>query len=120
MTEPPAIDRGELHAALQAGTIVALDAQAPGWFERERIPGAIRALPTDLEDLEARLPDGRDTNIAVYCSSTACDASAQVARHLVAMGYRRVRRYEGGKRDWINAGLLVEASPDEASRKPSA
>lgn len=89
-------------------SITLLDAQAPGWFEREHLPGAVRALPEDLDSLEDALPAGRETEIAVYCWDVSCNASAQLAQELIERGYKRVRRYRGGKRDWIEAGLPVE------------
>ena len=107
-SEPLPIDRLELLESLAWDSIVLLDAQAPGWFERERIPGAVRALPEDLDSLEGFLPHGRDTKVAVYCWDVSCSGSAVIAQMLVERGYRRVRRYRGGKRDWIDAGLPVE------------
>jgi rhodanese-related sulfurtransferase len=89
-------------------SITLLDAQAPGWFERERLPGALRALPEDLDSLADALPNGSETKIAVYCWDTSCSASEEVAQRLIERGYTRVRRYRGGKRDWIAAGLPVE------------
>lgn len=105
---PQPIDRDELLAALQRGSITLLDAQAPGWFERERLPSARRALAEDLEGLAGELRDGRDTEIAVYCWDASCESSAYIARELIERGYTRVRRYRGGKRDWLAAGLPVE------------
>src|SRR5215216_5638321 len=102
------IGRDELAQALASGAVVALDAQGEGWFERERLPGAIRARPQDLATLEGRLPAGKDTPVAVYCWSETCAASALTADCLVELGYRDVRRYVGGKCDWIEASLPLE------------
>ena len=33
-----------------------------------------------------------------------------VARALAAQGYRNVREYKGGKRDWTDAGLPLEGA----------
>jgi rhodanese-related sulfurtransferase len=106
--EPLTISREEILEHLVWGEIILLDAQAPGWFERERIPGAMRALPEDLDSLASILPNGRETPIAVYCWDVSCGGSALIAQMLVERGYRRVRRYRGGKRDWIDVGLPVE------------
>jgi rhodanese-related sulfurtransferase len=107
-SEPPQIERFELLEALAWDSITLLDAQAPGWYERERIPGAVRALPEDLDSLVDGLPNGRDTTVAVYCWDLSCGGSTAIARILIERGYRRVRCYCAGKRDWIEAGLPVE------------
>jgi rhodanese-related sulfurtransferase len=88
----PEIGRQELRDALAAGAVVAFDAQGEGWYERQRLPGALRARPQDLPELEHRLPEGKDTPVAAYCWSEACTASGQTAQHLVGLGYRHVRR----------------------------
>jgi rhodanese-related sulfurtransferase len=104
------ISREQLQQALAERSVVALDAQGAGWYERERLPGAVRARPEDLRELEQRLQRGKDTAVVVYCWSDTCTASQQMAEQLDALGYRDVRRYAAGKRDWIEAGLPVEGS----------
>lgn len=106
--EPPVVDRSVVLEGLSRASITLLDAQSPGWYERERLPGALRGLPDDLDSLEDTLPDGRETEIVVYCWDASCSASERVARQLMELGYPRVRRYRAGKRDWIAAGLPVE------------
>lgn len=107
-TEETTIARDELADAIASGAVAVLDAQGAGWFERERLPGAIRARPQDLAGLERRLPAGKRTPVVVYCWSETCVASEWTAQHLVELGYRHIRRYVGGKLDWMRAGLPVE------------
>ena len=104
----PTISRQDLLDAIQDRAIVPLDAQAAGWYEREHLPTAVRARPQDLAELEIRLPDGKDTALAVYCWSEGCTASQLTAQYLIQLGFRQVRRYVGGKRDWIEADLPLE------------
>jgi rhodanese-related sulfurtransferase len=54
-----------------------------------------------------RIPD-LDTEVVVYCADAGCDSSVVVANRLVELGYRNVRHYTEGKRDWVGAGLPVE------------
>ncbi|HUQ49963.1 MAG TPA: hypothetical protein VM056_04540 [Terriglobales bacterium] len=35
------------------------------------------------------------------------------------MGYKNVRDYEGGKKDWIDAGFPIETGAAGASSKPA-
>ena len=102
------IEREELRARLANGTIRLVDAQAPGWYEREHLPAALRAATDDVDGLLAALGPDLDTEIVVYCWNAACTGSAYVAEQLEALGYRDVRRYVGGKQDWVDAGLPVE------------
>jgi rhodanese-related sulfurtransferase len=49
-----------------------------------------------------------DTEVVVHCRNAACTDSAYVAEQLETVGFRNVRRYVGGKHDWVDAGLPVE------------
>jgi rhodanese-related sulfurtransferase len=104
------IDRTELLAKLEDGQVRLLDAQGPGWYEREHLPGAIEGRIDDPEATLARLGDDLDTDIVVYCYSATCSGSALAADLLEGRGYRNVRRYTAGKLDWLRAGLPIESS----------
>ena len=106
------ITREQLRQALAERSVVALDAQGAGWYERERLPDAVRARPEALPDLEQQLPRGKDTAVVVYCWSETCTGSQRTAEQLESLGYRDVRRYAAGKRDWIEAGLPVEGGEE--------
>ena len=112
MTTP--IEFDELAARLAAGTIVLLDAQAPGWYEREHLPGAHRLVWDDLpSSAHAAVPD-LTTPIAVYCWNTTCTGSEIAAAELERLGYHDVHRYIGGKQDWTeHRGPIVTQRPDE-------
>jgi len=61
---------------------------------------------TSLRRRPSRCPT-KDVEVIVYCVSPVCNASDRAANELNAMGYSNVRRYVGGKKDWIEAGLPV-------------
>ena len=102
------IEREELITKMGAGTVRLLDAQGPGWFEREHLPGAIRGRIDDPDATVAELGDDLDNEIVVYCSSATCTGSALAAELLEGRGYRNVLRYTAGKQDWTDAGLPIE------------
>lgn len=106
------IRREELLGKLEQAAVVLVDAQAPGWYEREHLPGALRADARDLDDLADRLGPAQTAEIVVYCWSETCDASARVSAELAARGYANVRRYVEGKKDWLEAGLPIEGDQD--------
>ena len=101
------IERDEVRAKLADGRVRLLDAQGPGWFEKEHLPGAIEGRIDDPDGVITALGDDLDGEIVVYCSSETCTGSALAATLLEGRGYRNVRRYVGGKQDWIDAGLSL-------------
>lgn len=54
---PRQIDRDELRAKLADPEVRLLDAQAPGWYEREHLPGAVRGRIDDPDATLAELGD---------------------------------------------------------------
>ncbi len=103
------IDRDEAKERIAAGAAL-LDAQGPGKFEREHIPGAIRGRLDDPDTTVTLLGDDLDREIVVYCTDLACTGSALAAKLLEGRGYRNVLRYTNGLADWADAGLPVNAS----------
>jgi rhodanese-related sulfurtransferase len=101
------VSREELRRKLERGGVLLLDAQAPGWYEREHLPGAQKIPEVDLAARMREIAPGPDSEIVVYCWSEACMGSEIAAQTLRGLGYRSVRRYVGGKKDWMDAGLAV-------------
>ncbi|MBW3536525.1 MAG: rhodanese-like domain-containing protein [Actinobacteria bacterium] len=101
---PSIITHDELVVRLADGTIVLLDAQAPGWFEREHLPGAHRIDWDDVEHSVGTAVPDRATPVAVYCWNATCTGSEIAAAELEHLGYRNVYRYVGGKQDWTDHG----------------
>lgn len=87
---------------------VLVDALAPISYGASHLPGAINIPPDSVDERAPRLIPDRDTDVVVYCADSTCDSSEIVARRLLALGYRNVRHYAAGKRDWTKAGLPLE------------
>lgn len=105
--EDATISREELREQLELGRVVLLDAQAPGWYEREHLPGAEKMPEGDVETRLRDIVPDPGAEIVVYCWSEACGSSGIAARTLRSLGYRNVRRYAGGKKDWLEGGLPI-------------
>ena len=103
------IDRDTLRSWIESGKdLVLVDALSPMSFAMTHLPGAINITPDWIDDrARRRIPDP-DTPIVVYCADAGCDSSVIVANRLIELGYRNVRHYADGKRDWVAAGLPVE------------
>lgn len=104
------ITRTELAEAIAAKGVVVLEALPTTYFEAEHLPGALNVPLDDLDELAPVLVPDKSAAVVTYCSNTSCNNSAMAAERLRAMGYTDVRAYEGGKQDWIEAGLPVESS----------
>ena len=85
-----------------------VDALSPMSYATSHLPGAISMPPEDVDELATRRIPDRDTEVVVYCADVTCDSSVIVANRLIELGYRNVRHYAEGKRDWVQAGLPLE------------
>jgi rhodanese-related sulfurtransferase len=108
------ISREELRRALEQSEVVIVDALPPEQFGRSHLPGAINIPAGAVTELAPKLLPDKNVCIVTYCINFTGRVSEQVARELIAMGYRNVRNYEEGKQDWVKGGLLLEGeAPDE-------
>jgi rhodanese-related sulfurtransferase len=105
----PTIGREELHQMIERGDdFVLVDALAPMSFAHSHLPGAINLPPEWVDERGPRRIPTLDTPVVVYCSSSTCDSSVIVAERLLELGYRNVRHYLEGKKDWMKARLPLE------------
>jgi rhodanese-related sulfurtransferase len=103
------ITRASLRQKIESGDeFVLVDAVSPMSYAMSHLPGAINITPDWVDDrAHRRIPDA-NTEIVVYCADLTCDSSVAVANRLIELGYRNVRHYAEGKRDWVKAGLPLE------------
>lgn len=100
----------ELEQQMALGKVVLLEALPAMHYDAAHLPGA-KNLP--LDDLDARaqlLVADKTSPIVTYCTGTTCPNSKIAAERLVALGYIDVRAYEGGKEEWVEAGLPLEGA----------
>lgn len=88
--------------------VVLVDALSPISYAGAHLPGAINIPPERVDGLAARRIPDLDAEIVVYCQNMHCDSSVEVAERLVALGYRNVLHFAGGKDEWKRAGLPLE------------
>lgn len=64
-------------------------------------------IPVDgiTEKLAADKVPSKGETIIVYCGGAQCASSKQAAEKLASLGYTQVFAYEGGLKDWTEAGL---------------
>lgn len=106
------IEYEELAEKLARDTVVLLDAQGTGCFEQEHLPGAHRLDWDDLEGSARHAAPDVGSEVVVYCWNTTCTGSEVAAAVLDAAGYCNVRRYVGGKVDWVARGGAIRSAAD--------
>lgn len=104
------ISRDELKAKIDHGDRFQLIETLPEEKFREgHLPGAMNMPLAKIPELAPRMLPDKRADIVVYCGSWTCSASEDAALELATKGYSNVRRYVGGKQDWIDAGLPTES-----------
>jgi rhodanese-related sulfurtransferase len=110
------ISKGELVERLGSSGLALVNVLAPtkppggdiayASYENIRIKGSVSIPRSELEAGRWRELD-KSKEIVVHCSSYACQASRKAARFLEEKGFN-VRAYEGGLKEWAQAGLPME------------
>jgi rhodanese-related sulfurtransferase len=103
------VSRRHLWQKIESGErFVLVDALSPMSYAASHLPGAINMPPGREKELAPRRIPDLDTEVVVYCASSTCDSSVEVANRLIELGYRNVSHYAEGKGDWAEAGLPLE------------
>ncbi len=102
-----------MKALLDSGKIVLVDSRPKTAYDLGHIPGAVllpsNAPLTELHAFAAKYP--KDTALVVYCNSTTCRSSQQLARQLISLGgFRNVSEMPGGYAEYT----MAQASPSKA------
>jgi rhodanese-related sulfurtransferase len=109
------IAREALQAALaSARPPILVEALPPRYFLEGHLPGAVHLPHDQVRALGPMLLPDKEADIVVYCASATCRNSHIAARALAALGYVHVSVYAGGKKDWVEAGLPLEAGGEIA------
>jgi rhodanese-related sulfurtransferase len=109
------ISREEPWELIQSGAVVVLEALPQDHFDLERLPGA-QSLPLEgLAECVSALVSDKSSPVVTYCSNSPCSNSKVAASALRSARYANVRVFEGGKQEWIDAGLPVEGSSVEGA-----
>jgi len=102
------ITKEELREMMLAGKdFILIDTLSRESFEEIHISGAINVPVEEMDQWARANLDKRDKDIVVYCGSYSCKASAKAADTLERAGFSHVMRYEGGIKEWDEAGYPV-------------
>ena len=100
------ITKEELSEKLKSGAPVqVVNVLNPDYYKLGIIKDS-KKIP--LEELDKRLGElDKSQEVVTYCASYKCGASKEAAHKLAGLGFN-VRAYEGGIKEWKEAGLPVE------------
>jgi rhodanese-related sulfurtransferase len=76
-------------------------------FDNLHLANAIN-IPYERLDEDIREKIDPSHPVITYSNDFFCPISAMAARKLEEMGYTRVSYYQGGKQEWLEAGMPVE------------
>ena len=100
MADVPTVSKDELLE--RVGRVQLVNVLEQEYDHLGMIRGSKRIPLSQLEARMGELEPGKE--VVVYCASYDCDASRKAAALLEANGYN-VHAYEGGIREWTEAGL---------------
>lgn len=109
---PAMIMHDEALNLFQAGTAVFIDARHEFDFKLGHIKGAISLPLKDYDTKKTVLSAiSKDRLIVAYCDGADCNSSIELSVKLWTDGYRNVKIFFGGWREWGTANLPTEKSP---------
>ncbi len=97
------ITKEELLAKIKVNQRVQIvNVLSPDHYTKGFIKGSIK-IP--LDQLDQRMSElDKSIDVVTYCASSECNASMKAAQKLAAKGFM-VKAYEGGIKEWSQAGL---------------
>ena len=109
---PSMISRDEAKRLFDSDSALFVDARHYFDFNLGHIKGAI-SVPLKDYEVRKRALSGvpNDRLIIAYCDGAECNSSIELSVRLMKDGYRNVRIFFGGWREWVDANLPIEKQP---------
>jgi len=98
------------------GQILLIDPRPTKYFEAGHIAGARNLLLPQVDPKNDRDPSLMGSGIIVVYGDDPASASARgMTKRLMAVGYKGVRLFAGGLKEWRGRGYAVEGAPPPPS-----
>ena len=109
---PSMISLDEARSSFESGLAVFVDARHDIDFNLGHIQGALN-VPLSDYDVKKSVLRGipKDHLIIAYCDGSECNSSIELSVKLMKDGYKSVRIFFGGWREWVDAKLPIEKQP---------
>lgn len=98
--------------AKRLGEVQVVNVLAPNYYNLGFIQGS-KKIP--LAELETRLGElDKSKEVVTYCAGVDCSSSSKAAKLLAEKGFK-VKAYEGGIKEWTEAGLPQDQKKEHGS-----
>jgi rhodanese-related sulfurtransferase len=109
---PSMISRDEAKGLFDSGSAVFVDARHEFDFNLGHIKGALNVPLKGYETMKSVLSEiPKERLIIAYCDGAECNSSIELSVKLMKDGYKNVRIFFGGWREWVDANLPTEKQP---------
>ena len=102
--------------------VILIDPRPKKYYEQARLPGARHLTLADVQPRATVDPSiSRYDNIIVYGDDPASASARGMTKRLMAVGYRGVRLFAGGMKEWTTRGFATEGTgvpPESNSAEP--
>ncbi len=85
-----------------------VDARETQDFAKGHIPGAMNITVDGYKAGKQKLSVPKGSLVVVYCSGGDCELSHDLAKLLAKAGFKKLRIYSGGFKEWDDLGQPVE------------
>lgn len=105
---PTAITAEQAYKLYNAG-VVFLDARIEADYNFGHIKGAVSLPYNRIDEYISRISNlPKNSTLITYCDGVGCDASIELAKKLVELGYTNVKIFYSGWNDWKDNNYPVE------------
>jgi rhodanese-related sulfurtransferase len=89
-------------------SVLWVDARPPSEYQAQHMPGAVPLSPENWDNDLPKFLDAWDSgrHVVVYCSSTSCELSHEVAKRLEKSGLSNIYVLQGGWETIRNSGAV--------------
>ena len=106
----PLITIEKLKAAMERHEVTLIDANRSDTYQKGHIPGAISFSELSAGNSTGHLPRSRKQLVVVYCGGSQCTAWHRAADFASVKGYKQIKHYKGGLKEWKERGNTIETS----------
>jgi len=105
---PPRINLEQAFELFLRGALF-IDSRGREKYEQAHIKGAVNFPLEEFNELiDSILSIPVDTPIVAYCDGSGCNSSSILGEKLMELGFEKVLVFEGGWKDWLEAGYPTE------------